>query len=383
MLKDIVRLLQDKDAEVRAQTAKVLGNVPFTAASGALIRALRDENARVRFFAAISLSKLGDRTAIPALVAMLRANADKDVYHPARGGDGIDGAGEHRRTCWRRRKTVRARCGWARCWRCGGRSCRRWRCFCMIADELIVLEAARAINDLPMNDEMPALAALIVHPTKDEPLDWRVINANFRVGEPENAVALAKYATQANATEKVRVEALHALETWAAPSPRDRITGFWLPLDKRDGKVAAEALRPVVGILLHAPETDRRRCIWRRSRRSKNYRWPKRGRICLLTAKDGKESSEVRVEALKALAQLHDARLLEAVNLAVERRRRESAQAKATSCGRKCKPGDAAGATGAGAGKGQHGRKAGGVRDAGRVAGGRGGQSAFRRGWTD
>jgi quinoprotein glucose dehydrogenase len=341
VLKGIVRLLQDKDAEVRAQTAKVLGNVPFTAASGPLIRALSDENARVRFFAAISLGKLGDKTAIPALKEMLRANADKDVYIRHAAVMGLTGLANTA-------DLVAVAKDGSRSVRMGALLAMRRQqlpeaaMFLHDPDELIVLEAARAINDLPMKEAMPALAALITRPTKDEPLDWRVINANFRLGKPENAVALAKYATRPDATEKVRVEALHALETWAEPSPRDRITGFWLPLEKRDGKVAADALRPAVGLLLRATGNGAGAVHLATIQAIEKLSVAEAGKDLFLTAKDGKESSDVRVEALKALAQLHDARLLEAVNLATgdtnEKVRNEGNQLRA-----EIKPGDATG----------------------------------------
>ena len=341
VLKDIVRLLKDKDAEVRAQTAKALGNVPFTAASGALIRALSDENARVKFFAAISLSKLGDKAAIPALVNMLH-QCRQGCFHPARGMVmGLTGLAN------KADLLAAARDG-SRSVRMGALLAMRRQQMPEVAmflhdpDELMVLEAARAINDLPMKEAMPELASRITRPTTNEPLDWRVINANFRIGQPENALALAKYATRADATEKVRVEALHALETWAAPSPRDRITGFWLPLEKRDGKAAADALRPAVSFLLRSTGNGAGAVHLATIQAIEKLSVAEAGKALFLTVKDGKESSEVRVEALKALGQFHDARLVEAVDLAAndadEKVRSEGNQLRA-----EIKPGDATG----------------------------------------
>src|SRR5205814_6516298 len=53
------------------------------------------------------------------------------------------------------------------------------------ADEFIVREAALAINDVPIPEAMPALAALIDRPLTDEPAIFRALNAHFRAGEPE------------------------------------------------------------------------------------------------------------------------------------------------------------------------------------------------------
>ncbi len=314
VLKDIVALLQDEDAEVRAQTAKVLGNVKFTAATGPLIKAMKDENARVRFFAAISLSKLGDRAAIPAMVEMLRLNEDKDVFIRHAAVMGLTSLGNKTDLMTFAKDNSRSV-------RMGALLAMRRQKLPEVAtflhdnDELIVLEAARAINDLTMTNAMPQLAALIEHPTKDEMLDWRVINANFRIGKPENAVALANYAKQTDATDKVREEALHALETWASPSPRDRITGLWLPLESRDGKAAADALRPAVTqVLSQAPVGVQLAGI----RAIEKLSVKEAGDPLFAMMRDAKMTSAVRVEALKALGELHDAHLNEAVDLAAK-----------------------------------------------------------------
>ena len=68
------------DAEVRAQAAKVLGEVREPKAFDGLIARLDDDSPRVRLFAAIALGKLGRAEAVGPLLAMLRANGDKDPY---------------------------------------------------------------------------------------------------------------------------------------------------------------------------------------------------------------------------------------------------------------------------------------------------------------
>src|SRR5206468_540465 len=83
------------------------------------------------------------------------------------------------------------------------------------SDPLVVLEAARAINDQPINGAMLDLAALIQSPgilqvgtTNSEALLRRVLNANFRCGTPETAKALAAFASRQDAPENMRAEAL-------------------------------------------------------------------------------------------------------------------------------------------------------------------------------
>ena len=62
-------LLADPDPEVRAQTAKVVGDAVLVQGLGRLIALLEDTSPRVRFFAAAALGKLGRSEAIGPLRA--------------------------------------------------------------------------------------------------------------------------------------------------------------------------------------------------------------------------------------------------------------------------------------------------------------------------
>jgi quinoprotein glucose dehydrogenase len=73
-------LLKDTDSEVRAQVAKVLGDVRYKDAAGALIGVLKDETPRVRYFAAQALGKLKAKQAATDITEVLKQNADKDAY---------------------------------------------------------------------------------------------------------------------------------------------------------------------------------------------------------------------------------------------------------------------------------------------------------------
>ena len=313
LLGPILPLLEDNDAEVRAQTAKVLGDARFAKATKDLIRALGDPSLRVRFFAAEALGKLRSKKAAAPLLAMLRENADKDPFLRHSGVMGLVGTAAPDTLLAAARDDSRSvrmsvllamrRMQWPRI-----------ALFLHDSDPLIVSEAARAINDVPLNEAMPQLAALIAQPTQSEPLDWRVINANFRLGGEKNAAALAGYAAQSGATEKVRVEALHALETWAKPSSRDRITGFWRSMAERDGKIAADALSPVIErILGAAPDAVRVAAIEAAQKLSLTN---VAASLWELTS-DPKAAANVRVAALQTLGTFHDPRLLEAVKLAM------------------------------------------------------------------
>jgi quinoprotein glucose dehydrogenase len=114
------------------------------------------------------------------------------------------------------------------------------------SDPRLIVEAARAIHDVPIASALPQLAALISRQTSDDALLRRVLNANFRLGTPENAAAVAAFAARSDAPERLRIEALQMLADWAHPSPRDRVLGMWRPLEARSSEIAAAALRPAL-----------------------------------------------------------------------------------------------------------------------------------------
>ena len=75
------------------------------------------------------------------------------------------------------------------------------RKFLADGDPSIVLEAARAINDEPMDDLTPALAELIDQPQfhQMDELMRRVLHANFQLGGKDKARAIAELWREANA----------------------------------------------------------------------------------------------------------------------------------------------------------------------------------------
>jgi putative membrane-bound dehydrogenase-like protein len=158
-LKTLPALLAEKDYEIRAQAAKMLGDRKVSAAAAQLIALLKDENARVRSIAAIALGKIGTKEALDPLLAMLKENGDEDpalrhagvmglVAQPleallAKASDASPAARMGILLALRRHKSPEV----AR--------------FLKDADPLLAAEAARAINDVPIPEAYPALAALL------------------------------------------------------------------------------------------------------------------------------------------------------------------------------------------------------------------------------
>jgi quinoprotein glucose dehydrogenase len=110
------------------------------------------------------------------------------------------------------------------------------------SDLFIRTEAARAVHDLPIEGLYPALAEVLTKlpaglTQEADPLLRRAIHAAYRLGTKEQAERILKVAANPNASLAIRSEALACLRDWNEPGPRDRVTGFWRPLDKRDPAV--------------------------------------------------------------------------------------------------------------------------------------------------
>jgi quinoprotein glucose dehydrogenase len=252
----LIRLLDDSEPEIRAQAARVLGDARVEAAAARLIELLADESARVRYFAAIALGRIGAADAVEPLLAMLTTNNDADPVLRHAGIFGLAGASSadelvddfRRRSPAVRRAIVVAlrRQHSPRVAELLGGS-----------DPLIVLEAARAIHDEPIRAATEALALLIERPTQSDPLMRRVLAANNRLGDAAGARRLAQYAAQAGGLMDRRRESLDLLAGWATPSNRDSVLGMWRPLAPRDAQVARAALQSALPALLSSDEPIR------------------------------------------------------------------------------------------------------------------------------
>ncbi len=251
----LVKLTRDADVEVRAQAAKGLGDIKFAKARKDLERSTADVAPRVRFFAAQSLGKLGDRQSVVALQTLLQANDNRDPYvrHAAslalariNDAAALD-AGLQSQSAALRLGTLLAY-----------RHLKDAKIAAYLedSDPFIVREAASAINDVPITGAYAALAARLDQaPVGDEAFVERAINAHYRLGTAKDAQALAQYATRDAATPAMRAEALLQLGLWGKTPARDRVVGIYRPLPARDGKAAADALSAVITkVLGNGPE---------------------------------------------------------------------------------------------------------------------------------
>ncbi|MDB6025315.1 MAG: Heme-binding protein [Verrucomicrobiales bacterium] len=264
----VTAALKDADPEVRAQAAKAIGDVGFAhLAPEALLPLLQDTNARVRFFAAMSVGKLKNNDAIEALFTMLRDNADKDAFLVHAGVFALVNLGDEavQKAAHDNFVAVR-RAGLLAMRRMGKPEIAE---FLNDPEQRLVIEAARAINDAAIPDALPQLAALLntieytapeyltnLLANPQEQLARRSINANFRLGDTTNAEALATFARNEKNPHQLRIEALNAIADWENPDPRDRVVGLWRPLPGRNKEDAELPLRGAVSELFQSDSDE-------------------------------------------------------------------------------------------------------------------------------
>ncbi len=249
-------LAVETDPEVQTQLAKVLSERKVTEPTEeALIDLIASESPRVRFHAAIALGKLEvkDERAAQVLLRM----ADKD---------GAD--------AWLRHAVVTGLTGCVKPEELAAQSSsesKNLRLASLLAlsrlrsplaagylddaDPAIVNEAAHAVHDdAGVPESLPALAALLdeTHPLP-EPTLRRAINANLRLGQPENTARLIKHAV---ADLPLSSESFQALLNFTEPPVLDRVDGVYRLYPARDVKAVADVVQPHVQTLLTLANPD-------------------------------------------------------------------------------------------------------------------------------
>jgi quinoprotein glucose dehydrogenase len=301
----LVYLLADSDPEIRAQAAKVLGDLREPSALNGLLSLTGDDSARVRLHVAIALGRLGSEKALAPLIEMVRSNGDSDVYLRHGAVMGLAGVASD-----------------ASLAALSNDSSRPVRLAALLAlrhhkspevaeflsdeDSFLVKEAARAINDVPIVEAYPDLARLLevcapVGSASERALFDRVINAHFRLGGRENAEALARFAARVDVEDAARVEALDRLANWEHPEDFDRVDNIFRPLPDRPAGDAREAVRPTLLPLLSEGSSAVKR---EAARIAGTYGMEEADGALLAILENREEPEKTRIAALRALAQL-------------------------------------------------------------------------------
>ena len=247
----LLTLLKDADTEIIAQAAKVLGDAKIAEAGPLLIPLLTNKNPRVKFFGAQALGRIQEKQAVTALLDMIKANNDEDLYLRHAAVLALSRIGEVELIVALANnpdKSLRT----AAVLVLRRLSSEKVSIFLNDKDEYIATEAARAINDdLSIEPALPALAATLKEKRfTSEPLLRRAINASLRVGGNEELDNLIVFAKRKDVSKELRAEALATLGSWANPSVLDRVDGRYRGVITRNPDVIKTKIKPEISTLL-------------------------------------------------------------------------------------------------------------------------------------
>lgn len=235
----LLGLLDDADLEVKAQAIKMLGDIRYAKAGNKIISDLKNNSQRIQMLSAEALGRMQYPGAKQGLIDLLVENDDKDVFIRHAASYALSRIGDAEVLIAQKDSPSKAA-------RIGAVvALRRMEhegvsSFLDDENELVVTEAARAINDdNSIVNAIPALAE-ILNTTKfqNEALIRRSINANFRLGEKENINQLLTFISNPNATDAMKAEAIACIGTWGTPSVLDRVDGRNRGLSPRDNEDA-------------------------------------------------------------------------------------------------------------------------------------------------
>jgi quinoprotein glucose dehydrogenase len=191
--------------------------------------------------------------------------------------------------------------------------CRRLGEFLNDADPTVVAEAARAIYDQELMTPMAELAKLADKPGLPDVVAYRAVAANVKLGTPEAAARVARYAARSGEPDHVRAAALTMLADWAKPPRRDRITGLTQNLEPRPAADAVAALKPVLADVFAGSDAVRSQAV----KAVAALKIADVGPLMLALVTDTGRPAAVRAEALFALEALKAKELAEATKAAL------------------------------------------------------------------
>jgi putative membrane-bound dehydrogenase-like protein len=247
----LVTYLQDTDSRIRAQAAKILGDVRYKPSAEALIPLLQDSSLRVQLFAAQALGRISYGPATQPIINMLQANDDNDIYLRQGGAIALARIGneealgqlaDHPSEAVRIAAVVALK-------RLESPEVAH---FLDDKSKFIVTNAARAINDDAFIEEaLPDLARMTEQKRfTNPPLMRRAINASLFNGTTADANRLAAFSNRQGVSDSLRAEALATLSIWHEPSTLDRVTGRYRGEIHNDKEAATKAISSVIEPIL-------------------------------------------------------------------------------------------------------------------------------------
>lgn len=310
----IAKLLEDKDAEVRAQTARMMSDANDKSAASAIGKLLVDASPRVRSLAGIALAKLGSAEQFDAAVKLAEQNNDADLFVRHAAAMALSGTGKGKLAELAKHSSKAVRMDAvvaARMIKDSGAEA-----FLNDSDLTVIGEAARAIHDdLSIPDALPALAKVMDKPgLTDEGILRRSISANIRVGGNEAAHRLMAYALRKEAPAAMRAEALETLVLWPKGLAFDRVMAFHRALPARDATPVREDFAKAFDALIMDDSRDVQKAAAKLVR-ALDYK-PAIEKLTPM-ALNTKLDADTRATALQTLAVARAPRVKEAIDMMI------------------------------------------------------------------
>jgi putative heme-binding domain-containing protein len=316
-MKNMLPLLADPTPQIRAQTAKILGEASYTPSIISLRKLIFDRDAQVQARAIEALGKVGTKKELPLLVKLLAEAKENDPHL--------------RHTIIYALSKIKAEKEIIQLFnhpseyvRIGAVVALRMlknpgiTAFLNDNKQMVLEEAARAINDdLSIPEAIPFLAATLNRSScQSEVFLRRVINANLRTGTKESAQRLSQFILNTKNNDPMRLDALWALGYWTKPPVLDRVDNYYRPQTKQSHKLpdANLAFEPILKSLKKDANQPFSAAIIKAAGRLK---YQKGEDFIFSVLKNNESDKYARQEALHALLELNSKYLPEAVSLSL------------------------------------------------------------------
>ena len=300
-------LIDDKEVEVRVAAARLIGELRISELVGSIAEGLPNVPARVQYMCLMALNEIGSEVHLPQICKLTSKNANRDPIIRHGCIMALSGIAQRTPGCLQslidhEDRNVRLVTAVAL----------RNNKSAQIAELLddrdpgIMLEAARAVYDVPIPAGLAKLAQVASHlnPSSDDALVRRVIHANARCGNPGNADALANLVAKTGLSIERRKEALQLLRNWVRPNPIDGVLGDWRPSLPGNEQAAASAFDRVLEAAVGDAEL-----VEEAIKTAIEMKLQRSIPILKQIALDAKRGSSVRATALQGLQQLESVEL--------------------------------------------------------------------------
>ena len=252
-------------ADVRAQILKFVGEQKRSKFSNLVQSSLDDAENRVRYHAAMALSKIGTEENVPAICDMLAANRDRDPMLRHAGIMALAGIAHEYHVNKDPKEKIQSFLANHPLKHAFSKQPVGVRLAVIVAlrrlpfkhdpglvasglrdrDPRVQLEAARAVYDFPTLKAYRLLAdQLGSSQDLPEPLVRRQLHANFILGGSENSSKIVKFVGNSENEISLRIEALTLVSQWAQPPAIDAINGRYREIKGRRDVVATKLVMP-------------------------------------------------------------------------------------------------------------------------------------------